>query len=622
MACSPASSSSDSLSNSLRGSALFCHLIPSDINSKFPPELDLESRTEYYLNFHTTYPKAKEGISDDDYALVRLKVIYTAAHIALQTSGNQAQAFFCYPQHYIAYRNSDNLLSCFEWTVRLSEYQLKDLATLKFASLTWCKVENIDHCLCFDSVLNCQQRLVALKNLLIDNKVPPFSKRYISVPDQKIALVNQRNPDLLVMGTIAILQDPPPPLSPPQVIQNVVSKALLSHSKLTLSESTSVKDYLFQASTFHSAVKSMINYSSDQLLDIYVEAIHVLHIKHGAPSFFTRTINKIARNFIAFNHPKSGKIDIIQWSGSTIPRSKEVESATSGSGGFCLTQRVRRLATNKVYILKHIRGDYRSSLEFPLRGLLEEVSTVKKIKAIHGKIHGLIQPPLIEIPPQHIYGGIPQFLMGARVEKNYGSALLSMLSYYFCNKKFIAPFLQEFANIIGIVHFLNNTEFWTNNVYHCDIKSDNILCEEDPTTLLPKLTLIDLGHSRSLTAIMQDQTDNLYANFFKEKDDIPLLRQSVELDDRAKCHNIMTAMETNALGRTLREIIGLDPVPAKGETPQQRLIKKANDIGLPVKFYIDVYELTKQMTVSDPMQRIDLLTAKKILLEICASVSL
>jgi hypothetical protein len=619
MAISPPSCSTDFGATSLRGPELFCRLIPEPIAAKFPPDLSPEDRIDYYLNFHTTYPEASKWVADDDLAAERMKIIYKTAHVALALSGNEAQAFYCYPGFLIAYKNLEGKLSCFNWTTRMDDHQLEDLATKTLATLTCCKIGDINHSLCFSSLRATERNLTELKALVQTDTLSTYATRHIVIPDQRITLANLVGKDVLVMGSISMPIDPTIPSSPAQLIENSVVRVFAKGTHFTPKEVEALKEHLIATTTFPAAESSKLQYNSNQLFDIYAEAIYSLRIHHGAPAYFVRIIGTSARSFIAFNHPKLGKMDIIQWSGSTIPKSKETETTTSGTGAFCLAQRVRRLSSPKIYILKNMRGDYRNPLEFPMRGLMQEVSTVTKIRAIHGKIPGLLQPPLIQIPPQPIYGGIPQFLVGARVERNYGTPILVGLPYYTSKKERLLPFLREFANILGVVHFLNTTEFWIHNVYHCDIKSDNILCKEDEETKLPRMTLIDLGHSRSLPEIMVGTTDNLYARFYREQEDVTLLKAQVRLDNRLKCQEIMMAMETNALGRTLREIIGLDPVPDSKETPQRRLVDKANALGMRMNFFIDLYQLTKQMTIPDYEQRISLPRAKEILLQLCAA---
>lgn len=631
---------------------LFRVTLPRSLCENSPPCLSNEELKNRFLAEHTTYPEALKIETPIPPAQLRIiQNLFIEAQIYLQLYDNAPQVFRptsenSSSRHCLAFRGTENKIHCFLWTPTptKSYHPIFDAVTQKQYTLH-CTKPHVLNTHYWGAINDHEDRWDDHRLLELTADRDPSAEKpqpVIWIPDQMVHNLQDRllQPDrhfklicqAWVSGKNLPIQksSPTPPWRPHPLLENLMMD-VLNNTKESDEESDELEldtieasftsaefqEYLSEHTTYPQTYQRLIAnpnppyiIEEDVLKVIYWIAATSVNIKKGKTQNFSID-REFTGCFLGYIN-ENAKLDVIYWTGSVDPENVHVQSSILGKGKCNLAQRVENMATGEKWVLKHLYGNLTRSYSSRLYSTFRETHLLKLLHATYGSIPGLPSPPILTIPPQTSFYEKTPPLIGAVIENDHGSPLNKITRTQLTPAQTVSLY-SNFANIMKLIHFLNNLEFPISHVYHCDIKQDNILAkvEGDDVTL----TLIDFGLYRELDDFA-GSTWNMYAEGYGCEVDDRLLSMMCTARDMEGVKAIMNARETFALGCTLTAILNIPP-RSSTSIRKDYLVNQALNQRLPVDFYWNIYRLTRDMLHFDYQTRISLPDAINTLRQIC-----
>lgn len=587
---------------------------------------------EEYLNAHTSYPTALKRLTDRSlFKPAHLKEIFIHACIHLNSSQGNPKTFKLqldsHVGFYFAYKNRDQKITMTIWDGDVKK------AHSTFDQMISRSVLNIDtgtiatfHCMQMPHREN-----VFLSNIITfcrnnwanlfkfhDPRTEWYKKTYIPLQTFEN---REKLFDYLVGGAIVHKVSPSSLTKTEKVESELLSELFLLKEELLnsgyLKISDNHKKYLDKHTTYPKVknsdyVKTLLQISELELQNVFLLATFILLKAENQPTNFYWTNSKgTVRIYFIVHRNNEGKINILWWSGHVSEKS--LDNSLLGLGQQTIVQKLVDLECGKSRALKHARLGKRARISLIIMATQNETDVLERIKAMYGKIKGLQQPPMCYLPPQIAHrGGFNPLLICGRIEKEYPSSLL-FLQFQPLNKAQKISLFRSFANVLSVVHLLNNAEGVSGGcIFNGDLKIDNLLCSGKNDEI--KLILADFSHSKTLHQIMIGEYDAFYAEGYFIPTDQQRLEILVHEKKTEQVKSLMMAREVYALGHILQQILREyhHNVPINFETLAQESIKD----GFAPDFYKKIIELSDDMKHVEPENRPSHPEAKRRLLEL------
>jgi hypothetical protein len=585
-----------------------------------------------YLNAHTAYPAALKRLNDRSHIKpAHLKEIFIHACIHLNCSQGNPQAFKLlldsHEGYYIAYKNRDQKITFSIWNGEVKKLRadvehmisqpVLNIDTGTIATFKCLQIPNHETTFLNDIIALCRTQWTNIFKIH-DRRFEGYKKTHLPLQ----TFQNRENhSDFIVDGSL-INNVPPSTFTQTEKDESDLLSELFQLKEALLNSkyfeiSFHHLRYLNKHTTYPKAkdsapVKALLRLSDLELQNIFLLATFILLKADNQPTNFYWTNAKgTTRIYFIAHRNLEGKINIIWWSG--FVSEKSINGNLLGIGNQSIVQYVTDLESGKNRALKHARLGFGVKVSSVIMASQSETEVLERIKAMYGKIKGLQQPPMYYLPPQLTHrGGFNPLLLCGRIEKEYATSLL-LLHYAPLNSAQKISLFRSFANILRVVHFLNNIEGLSGGcIFNGDIKIDNILCDGKDDEI--KLVLADFSHSKTLQQIMNGEHEAFYSESYFIPADQQRLETLVREGKTEQVKSLMIARETYALGHTLQQILREhhhnDPIDL------EVLAQKSIEDGFAPDLYKKIIDLSDDMKHADPEKRPLLPEAERRLLDI------